>query len=171
MKNDQDEILVIVNGEDQVVGFKTREEFQKDETLICRVVAVFVINDQGKILLQKRSRNKHTYPGFYTLSATGHVEKDESYEAAIHRELKEELGIDGKLEYFFKTIVYPDNLGNETEMAAFFKYHDNGPFVIAKDEIEYVKFFSVEELVKLDKTGKIRLTPLAKVGIKQIMSR
>lgn len=50
-----------------------------------------------ELLFQKR-KNTGYYDGFYDLSASGHVDADESMKQAMCREAKEELGIDIKEE-------------------------------------------------------------------------
>ncbi len=46
------------------------------------------------VLLQKRSRQKDSYPGCYDISAAGHVTSGEDILKSAQRELKEELGLD-----------------------------------------------------------------------------
>lgn len=67
------------------------------------IVRVFIIrkNSDGKIefLVQKRGKNKRTYPGYYTDSASGHVVFQENLDLSsikenAYRELEEEFGID-----------------------------------------------------------------------------
>lgn len=45
------------------------------------------------LLLQKRSREKDSFPGCYDISSAGHVEAGDDYLDTAVRELKEELGI------------------------------------------------------------------------------
>lgn len=60
---------------------------------IHRAVHVWIVNSNNKILIQKRSQNRYAYPGYWDISASGHVSKGQtSLEAAI-RESNEELGI------------------------------------------------------------------------------
>lgn len=49
--------------------------------------------DKHEVLLQKRADAKATWPGFWDISAAGHVDYGETPETAAIRELKEELGI------------------------------------------------------------------------------
>lgn len=58
---------------------------------------IWVVRKNGRgghdILLQKRSASKDSYPGYYDISAAGHVPAGESYLESAVRELQEELGI------------------------------------------------------------------------------
>ena len=75
-------------------------------------VAVFAIIRQGaEILLQKRVNTGYK-DGFYDLGAAGHLEKSESLQMAMQREIQEELGIDVALaDIEFSSIVHK----NDTE--------------------------------------------------------
>ena len=65
---------------------------------------VAVITKNKKILMDKRRKDKTVYAGFL-MCPSGHVEKDESFESAIKRELKEELEIDVEnCKYLFSII-------------------------------------------------------------------
>ena len=63
------------------------------QSLSHRAVLVLVYNNEGKVYLQKRRRDKQHYPGRWDVSASGHVQAAESREGAALRELEEELGI------------------------------------------------------------------------------
>jgi len=58
-----------------------------------RVVLVALRDAGGKIYVQQRARSRETLPGFWDLSATGHVHAGEAREDAARRELEEEIGI------------------------------------------------------------------------------
>lgn len=144
----QDELFIVVNKSDKIIGYRTRFECHHNKKLIHRAIGIVIFNDKGQILVQKRSKNKDTSPGFYTLSSSGHVEKGESYKLAAQRELREELGIDTpvKLKKEEK-FIYEDEI--ETEMNYLFSGKYNGSLYPNKDEVDKVKSVSVDELVKM----------------------
>lgn len=76
--------------------------------------AVYLIikNDEGKILLQRRSGTK-LWNGFLALPA-GHIDKNENAYEALVREAKEELNIDISTDSICDTFVV--NRRNETLM-------------------------------------------------------
>lgn len=72
-------------------------DVRKEGTHVLLVVAVCLINEDGKVLLAERPKSKHM-GGRYEFPG-GKVEAGERPEAALARELKEELGIScGSLE-------------------------------------------------------------------------
>ena len=50
--------------------------------------------NEVEILLQKRAGGKHTWPGYYDISAAGHIDFGETPLQAALRETKEEIGLD-----------------------------------------------------------------------------
>ena len=91
------EYFWVVDEADRVTGKETRENCHRNR-LIHRSVYVFLINSKDELFVQKRSMSKDLYPGYYTGSATGHVDYGETYDQAAQRELQEELGINVPLE-------------------------------------------------------------------------
>ena len=71
----------------------TREECHK-KGLWHRAVYAFIINDEGDILLQRRSDNKKLWPNMWDVTVGGHVKTGEFGRQALIRECKEELGIE-----------------------------------------------------------------------------
>lgn len=150
----QDDLVVVVDKSDKILEYVPRKEAHK-KNIMHRTTVILVFNKEGKLLLQKRTRDKDTYPGFYTVSAGGHVLKGQDYKEAAERELYEELMISGKLEYI-DTFLVPE--GHIT-MTAAFKLKSDGPFNFNTYEIEKVEFFDVKKIKEI----KDNLTPQARI--------
>lgn len=58
-----------------------------------RSVHIWIVDSKGRLLLQKRSMSKETYPGLWDISCAGHVLSGESHLEAACRELQEELSL------------------------------------------------------------------------------
>ena len=88
------------------------------------------------------ARGPHFPPGVYGLIA-GFVEIGESLEETIHREVKEEVGIEIKnLSYFgSQAWPFPDSL-----MIAFVADYASGEIVIDKNEIEVAGWYRYDNL-------------------------
>ena len=87
----------MVDDKDEVLGSVTRGEAHQSNSIKHRSVMIILINEIGELLLQKRSEMKDTFPGLWTVSASGHVSYGESYDEAARRELQEELGLNLQL--------------------------------------------------------------------------
>ncbi|MBI1968403.1 NUDIX domain-containing protein [Candidatus Woesearchaeota archaeon] len=105
-----EEILDYVDENDTVLGQDTRLKI-KEKNLNYRVVHIWVLGKDGKIMICRRPNNKTPYAGLWTSSAGGHVQAGETYETAAKRELKEELALEGELKHLFK-IRYKHPRGN-----------------------------------------------------------
>jgi len=146
------EYFYVVDEEDKIIGKATREECHAGKRLIHRSVYIFVLNDKNELFLQRRSMSKDLYPGYYTGSATGHVDYGEDYDDAARRELKEELGIDAPLQRLCKFKSFSEI---EREISVLYIYHYNGPLQYNKKEITEGIFMSIEEIKRsLETTEK-----------------
>lgn len=84
---------------------KLRSEVHRDGDW-HKAVHIWIINDKGEILLQRRCATKDSNPNMLDISSAGHLSAgDESLFGAI-RELKEELNLSVKAEelQFIKTL-------------------------------------------------------------------
>lgn len=160
-KDDQTELFIVVDENDNIIEYRTRYDCHHNPSLTHRAIAVIIYNDKQEILLQKRSQYKDTYPGWYEISAGGHVAKGETYEQAAARELNEELGVSIPLTYVKKFLA---RLPHETEINAIFEGRSNGPFFPNPDEVKEVKFVSKSRLHSM----RNKLTPCAQQDLAQI---
>jgi isopentenyldiphosphate isomerase len=151
-----DELLDLVNENDEVIGQIERSKTVGHPEYIFREVGILIHDDKNRLLLQRRSYNKKSYPGNWIISAGGHVRKGENPESEAHKELREEMGFDVPLKFAFKLLMtYP---GNRSMAYAYTGQYDEGKIVIQKEEVEEAKFFSQEEFEKLLKTDKVEPT-------------
>lgn len=163
--DNQNELFIVVDEKDNILGYKTRYECHHDKSLVHRCSGLLIFDDQGRILLQRRSQTKDKDPGKWTISVSGHVTKGESYEQAIYRETKEELGTDLKPVFKEKFLShYP----GETEMESLYTAVFNGPFKPNPEEVECVEFFSKNEISRKLLSGEIVLTELAETCLNKI---
>ncbi len=87
-----DHYINIVNEKDEVIGKELKSK-KSQLGFISRVVAVFVRDSSGKIIVCKRGSHKKVDADKYDLSAFGNVDAGENYQQAAERELIEETGI------------------------------------------------------------------------------
>lgn len=147
----------IVDENDNVVNQIPEEESTLLKNKITRAIAIFFFNSQGKLFLQKRSKNKVRYPLYWDCSVSGFVDSGEDYSVAAVRELREELGIIKKpseLEFILKKLVKTDKI----EFTQLYKFVYDGPIKINKDEIESWNFFSINDIKKMINSNE-KFTP------------
>lgn len=113
-------------------------------------ISVFVLNDRGEVLLQRRSSNKKYHPNTWAL-CTGHVEEGESSREAAVREIKEELGISV---CFSDLYSFYDGKFDSSDVCFFFikSNLDDCDFVIQKEELSEVKWFLIDRIIDMIKS-------------------
>lgn len=88
------ERLPVVDENNQIIDTKSRE-YVHEEKLPHRSVMFFVKDEEGNILVTKRSDDKEFYPGYWSIVLGGHVKAGQTYEESLKREVEEEIGTMG----------------------------------------------------------------------------
>jgi 16S rRNA (adenine1518-N6/adenine1519-N6)-dimethyltransferase len=140
-----EEIFDVVDELDHVIGQAPRSVVHAQK-LLHRAVHIFVFNSPGELLLQMRSASKDEYPLCYTSSASGHLSAGEAYESAAPRELMEELGISGPLEFLTK---FPAGPATSQEHTVLYRTTTDEPPRIDPQEINTVTFHSLNEIASM----------------------
>lgn len=130
----------VVDDQDRLVGDAPRAEVHGNN-LRHRAVHILVFNNLGELFLQKRSRWKDRHPCVWDSSAAGHVDAREDYDVAANRELREELGVTAELTRVAKL---PASEKTGQEFIWLYRTRHDGPFELARSEIEYGEFFPTD---------------------------
>ena len=160
------EYFYAVDENDNVIGRATRKECHESNRIIHRSVYIFVLNDRDEMFLQKRSEAKDLYGGYYTGSATGHVDFGEDYDEAARRELKEELGIEAPLEFVCKFNSFSEI---EREISALYVCRYNGPISFNRKEISEGIFMDLDEIRRELKSGEKKFAYGFKVAFEEFL--
>jgi 16S rRNA (adenine1518-N6/adenine1519-N6)-dimethyltransferase len=134
------EIFDVVDEQNRVTGTASRHEVHSQK-LRHRAVHIFVFNKEGELFLQKRSRWKDKQPRKWDSSAAGHLNAGDEYDATAARELTEELGVEAPVELIGRIDACR---GTGWEFVQLYKARHEGPFVLARSEIECGAFFPME---------------------------
>jgi len=154
MNNPKDEIIQIVDEENTEIAAVSRR-IMREQLLIHRACYILVFNQAEDLFVQKRTKTKDVYPGYYDVAAGGVVLAGESYEESAERELAEELGIEGvELTPCFDN--YFEDTVNKVWGRVFHCKHE-GPFDLQKEEIESGGFMNVTQI--LDAADSQLFTP------------
>lgn len=150
------EIFDLIDADDHVIGRVRRGDAHSNPSLLHRSVQVLIFSSESRLLLQHRSESKDLFPGYYSASASGHVDSGEDYASAASRETREELGVSPPLTYLGKTLVHSEK---ETEMTALFVARSDGPFHFHPTETQGGAFFSLEQVQEGQISGGLPMTP------------
>ena len=151
-----EEYISIVDENDHVIASKARATVESSD--IYRVSALFIYDEQGNILLGKRSVTKKNNPGLWSPLVNGTNSFGETYEENIIREAQEEIGISlEKVEYVAKVRVKEKH----NFFVTFFSTcipHDQ-KLVIDPSEIEELRWYSNAELTATLKQNPSSFVP------------
>lgn len=143
--DNQEELLVVVDRQDRVLGAATRRAIHRDG-LLHRAVHVLVFNTDGLLLLQQRSATKDTHP-LHWECVGGHVAPGEDYEQTAQREVVEELGVEpGPVEFLTK---HGASDATGLEFIAVFRTIVTGPFSPKPDEVLSVEPVQLDQLQRM----------------------
>jgi isopentenyl-diphosphate Delta-isomerase len=95
-----EERLIVVDERNRTVGCGKKIAVHRTG-LLHRAFSIFLVDDQGRILLQRRSQGKYHSGGLWANSCCGHPRPGEQTLTAARRRLNEELGAEGPLSFGF----------------------------------------------------------------------
>ena len=147
MINSNDEFAILVDEQDNVLGYKKRGELAHGDRI--RITGVWIENSDSEVLIAQRSFKKNLHPGLWGPAAAGGVAKGESYEENAYKELEEEIGITGvPLQLADKSIVeYAD--GNRRVISWYRGAYDGAAEELPlEDAVETVKWVKKDWLRK-----------------------
>jgi 8-oxo-dGTP pyrophosphatase MutT (NUDIX family) len=141
-----DEIVAIVDKNNKVIGSAPRSEMRA-QGLPHRATYVLVFNSKGKLFVQKRTKTKDIYPGYYDGAAGGVVLAEENYDESAARELEEELGIrnvplTSHFDFFYEE-------GKNRVWGRVYSCVYDGKMVLQAEEVESGQFYHVDEVLRL----------------------
>lgn len=135
---------------DNQIGVEEKLVAHRNGGKLHRAFSVFLFNDQGKLLLQQRSREKYHAPLIWANACCSHPNPGEKTVDAAHRRLREELGIDCDLKEAF-SFTYHEPVGNnltEWEFDHVFLGLYNGEINFNRTEVEDIRWVDPEWLRK-----------------------
>ena len=145
-----EEQVILVDKDDKQIGLMPKMEAH-EKALLHRAFSVFVLNDDGELMLQQRAAEKYHSPLLWTNTCCSHQRDGETSLEAGKRRLQEEMGFECKLEEVFSFIYKApfDNGLTEHELDHVMVGHFNDNPKINKEEVQDYKWMTLEE-VKVD---------------------
>ena len=117
-------------------------------------VNIIITNNQGKVLILKRSLAEKYCPNFWDLPG-GKVENGETLLEAAKREVKEESGLEVKLKQNFFYIYHCQNV--ELDIYGFKAETSNGKVILSDEHTEF-KWISKKDWENLEYTSSVEAT-------------
>jgi isopentenyl-diphosphate delta-isomerase len=89
----KDELVDILDEQGNLINQTMMKSEAHAKSLWHPVVHLWIYNDEGKVLMQKRSHHKLVWPNVWDVAVAGHVAAGQTQKAAVIQEAGEELGL------------------------------------------------------------------------------
>jgi isopentenyl-diphosphate delta-isomerase len=163
--------VILVTDNDMPLG--TMEKMEAHERgKLHRAFSVFIFNNNGEMMLQKRAGSKYHSPGLWTNTVCSHPHPGESTKDAAHRRLMEEMGFDCDIEEVF-SFKYKANVGNgliEHEYDHVFTGVTDKKPVPNPEEVSEWKYITVKDVLQDTKRNPGNYTEWFKIALKQLVN-
>ena len=144
----EDKVILVDNNDNQIGLMPKLEAHEKG--VLHRAFSVFIFNNHGELMLQRRALTKYHSPGLWTNTCCSHQRDGESNISSGKRRLKEEMGFDTEL--FEKTsFIYKAKFDNgliEHEFDHVLVGSYNHSPIINSIEVDSWKWMSLENIKK-----------------------
>ena len=142
------ENVVLVDRNDNPMGLMPKLEAH-EKGVLHRAFSVFILNQKGQLMLQRRALDKYHSPGLWTNTCCSHPRESESNIEAGLRRLKEEMGFTTPLKPMF-SFIYKSKFDNGLTEHEFdhvlLGYYDKQPF-INTIEVSDWKWMSLDKII------------------------
>ncbi len=142
------EEVIVVDNDDNFLGTMEKMEAHQ-KGVLHRAFSVYLVNDKGEFLLQKRAHNKYHSAGLWANACCSHPRPDETTMAAAVRRLGEEMGIAASLEHIYH-FTYRTEFANgliEHELDHVYLGTFNGSPSPDPAEVMEWKFMSTDDII------------------------
>lgn len=159
------EMLEVLNENGVGTGRPATRKEVHEKGFWHRAIIVALVNNENKILIQKRCQNKEKFPGLWDLSVAGHVPFGYDSVSCAASEVMEEIGImlpKGVLIKDFRFMTsFRNNLSisdkfKENQFYDFFIYNVDIPvdkFNMQQDEVDEIRYATAFEIKSMVEQG------------------
>ena len=157
----ESEELILVDVKDNEIGYRSKADCHNGGGMLHRAFSLFLFNEQGELLLQRRGSGKRLWPGYWSNSCCSHPRRGETLPIATLRRLRDELNIAAELEYVYRFCYQAEfgEDGSENELCHVFLGRIEGEIRPNDSEIESIRFVSADKLTAEFDEHPQRFTP------------
>lgn len=141
--------VILVDLDNAIIGRMDKLQAHRNPPSLHRAISIWIINDKGEVLLQKRSSKKIVGGGWWANSVCGNVRPNETFHDCAIRRLHEELGITTAViqpVYTFAYKAYCNEEFSEYEFDQVYVSNYSGSVVPNPDEVTDYLWVSQDEL-------------------------
>lgn len=142
--------VVLVTKKNKKIGEDTVINAHKGKGKLHRAFTILIFNKRGKILIQKRSKNKLLWPLYWETSCSSHPSPGQKVLESAKKRLKLELGIKCDLKLIDKFYYYSKykDIGAEKEVCALLIGEYNGRIKLNPKEVLSIKWVDLFKLIE-----------------------
>ncbi len=151
-----DELIDILNAKGEKTGETCMKSVAHKKGIYHASVHVWIYDNNGNILVQKRAMDKDTHPNYWDVSVAGHIGAGELPIVSAIREVKEEIGLEIKednleeIGYFKSDFIHRADLKDiEYHYTYLCNYNiDIEKLTIQKEEVAELRVLSISNFKK-----------------------
>jgi isopentenyl-diphosphate delta-isomerase len=143
-----EDILILVNEANRAIGSGGKLAVHR-QGLLHRAFSIFLFDEEGRVLLQRRAHGKYHSGGLWANTCCGHPRLGERTLPAAHRRLDEELGMGAGLAFGFRA-RYRTLLDHgliENELVYVYVGRVAGPSAPNPDEVCETRVMALPDLI------------------------
>lgn len=159
------EELILVDENDLEIGHLHKDKCHDDDGLLHRAFSLFIFNDLGEVLIQRRSAQKRLWPLYWANSCCSHPRRGEEMDEAVRRRLYQELGMRTDPVFLYKFIYHAhfEDRGAEHELCWVYVGRSSDPVRANPNEIAEWKYVGPSELDQALKQNPDDFSPWIKM--------
>ena len=167
------EQVILVDDQNRQIGTAEKLVAHQDGGILHRAFSIFVFNDTGDVMLQRRAMEKYHCPGLWTNTCCSHQRPGETTIAAGKRRLQEEMGFVCELEekgaFIYKAPFSNGLTEHEFDHLLVGSYNDAPK--PNPDEVMGWKWISLEDLIQDIAINPDVYTPWMKIILKDHLDK
>lgn len=142
------EELILVDENDVEIGHLHKDKCHDDDGLLHRAFSLFIFNDEGEVLIQRRSAQKRLWPLYWANSCCSHPRRGEEMDEAVRRRLYQELGMRSDPLFLYKFIYHAhyEDQGAEHELCWVYIGRSSDPVRANPNEVSEWKYMAPTQL-------------------------
>jgi isopentenyl-diphosphate Delta-isomerase len=166
------EQVVLVDERDNPLGVEAKLPAHERGGRLHRAFSVFIVNCDGKMLLQRRARGKYHFGGLWTNACCSHPRPGQDVADAAAARLREEFGFDASLSPAFTFVYRAEDPGTgltEHEFDHVFIGEFNGSPAPNPGEIEDWEWVDPSELLRDVELHPAKYTPWFRIALERVV--
>ncbi len=138
--------IPIVDQEDNIIGYKEREETTRED--IRRIVTLNIFNEKDEVLIAKRHATKKLDPNMWGPAVEGTVDEGYDYDATVVKEAEEEVGLKNIRPVFYRKLFYENAIARRFVSFYSVRIDSSEKLSLQEDEVAEIKWVNLPDLEK-----------------------